>query len=319
MDVNVKDAIDRIAQLSEVKMTSIARPVGSAIPVLSAPAGVVLHSVKKFVDEFAIRPDRRIGTDKLQDVESLIEWTNRHADDGTVIFCDTTHEAPRLLSIIDYHLPIERDEQGKEVGKNGDDTARYRAFRGLYEFPLAKQWKAWTEIDGTPMTQVDLAEFLDDHALDLIAPDSGTDSAGNDVQKLPAEVAQYLAYHGGRCALPNDVITLAKGLEITANRRAVQKVDMQSGTGGLLFEEEHSGSNGTKLDIPKLFMIAVPLFDKSPFQYRVPIRLRYRLGPPLMWTLTMFGADDIVEKAIKETAEHVKQGTAATLFYGVPA
>jgi hypothetical protein len=67
---------------------------------------------------------------------------------GSVIFCDTRREAPKLLAIIDYHLPFEREKEG---GLTGDATARCRFFRALYEFPLSEHWKAWRKVDGQPM------------------------------------------------------------------------------------------------------------------------------------------------------------------------
>lgn len=315
MDVNVKEAIDRIAQLSEGKVVSLAAPISGTIPVFAAPSGTNLHSLKKFVDEFSVKPDRRVGTDTVQDLESLVEWIKRHADDGTVIFCDTTRTAPKMLSIVDYHLPVERDEEG---GLSGDATARFGKFRALYEFPLSVQWRAWRAVDGQPMGQADFANFLEDRVLDLIAPDGSTDGEGNDISKLPPQVAQLLAALGGRCALPQDIITLSKGLDVTANSRTVTRVNVDTGEGALMFESNHVGADKQKISVPKLFMIAIPIFERSPFHYRIPVRIRYRLEGGIKWTFTMFGADDVIDQAIREAAEHVKEGTAATLFYGVP-
>lgn len=95
---------------------------------------------------------------------------------------------------------------------------------------------------------------------------------------------------------------------------------MQSGEGGLVFEEAHQGAGGTKVNVPKVFLIAIPLFDKSPFHYRIPVRIRYRLDSGLIkWTFSLFGADDVIDEAIKEAATHVHEGTSLPLFYGTPA
>lgn len=315
MDINVKEAIDKIAGMAAPTVVSLATPVSGTIPLMAVPNGTSLQSIKKFVDEFAAKPDRRKGTDTVQALASLIEWTNRHKDAGTVIFCDSTREAPALLSIVDYHLAV---EDGKEGGITGDATARFGAFRGLYQFPLSDHWKAWREVDDKPMDQADFAEFLENRVLDLIAPDISTDGDGNEVKKLPPQVAELLARLGGRCALPQDIITLAKGLDITKNSRTVTRVDVQTGEGALIFEESHVGADKQKVTVPKLFMICIPLFDKSPFHYRIPVRIRYRLGGGIKWTFTMFGADDVIDEAIQEAAEHVKAETACPLFYGVP-
>lgn len=315
MDINVKEAIDKIAGMAAPTTVSLGVPIGGTVPIMAVPNGTSLQSIKKFVDEFAGKPDRRKGTDTVQDLASLTEWTNRHKDAGTVIFCDTTREAPKLLSIVDYHLAVEREKEG---GLSGDATARFGAFRALYEFPLSEHWKAWREVDGEQMDQADFAEFLENRVLDLIAPDISTDGDGNEINKLPPHVAELLARLGGRCALPQDIITLAKGLDITANSRTVTRIDVQTGEGALVFEESHVGADKQKITVPKLFMICIPLFDKSPFHYRIPVRIRYRLKGGIKWTFSMFGAEDVIDDAIKQAAEHVKAGTDCPLFCGVP-
>lgn len=318
MDINVKEAIDRIAQLSEVTIADVERKVDGSVPVVAMPTGSKIESLKKFFDEYAAKPDRRVGTDKLQDLDTMVAWLNRNKDAGTVVFCDSTREAPKMLAVVDYHHIVTTDEESR-LPMSGDDKARFGKFRGLYEFPLSAKWNAWRAVDDKFIDQATFAEFLDDHALDLIAPESGTDSAGNDVQRLPDEVAQYLSLLGGRCALPADVIALAKGLDVTAKAKHVTRVDVQTGAGALVFDEEHIDSKGTRVDVPKIFMIALPLFDRSPFHYRVPVRIRYRLGPPLVWKLTMFRPDQIIDEAIKDAAQHVREKAAVTVFLGTPS
>lgn len=317
MEMNVKEAIDRIVQLGQPQITSLSGPMSGTVPIVMAPTGTGVQSVKRLLDEYATKPDRRQGTDTVQDLESLIEWTNRHKDAGTIVFCDTTRDAPKLLTIVDYHHAVAAADDGT-LPKSGDDTARFAKFRALYEFPLSEHWKAWRDVDDKPMDQVDFAEFLENRVLDLIAPDISTDGEGNEIKKLPPQVAELLARLGGSCALPQDIITLSRGLEITAENHTATRVDIQSGEGGLMFEETHVGANKQKVLVPKLFMICIPLFDKSPFHYRIPVRIRYRLAGGIKWTFTMFGADDVIDAAIKEAAEHVKAGTDCPLFYGVP-
>lgn len=318
MDFDVKDAIDRIVKLSTPNLAPLADQANK-MPVMTVPEGMRVESLKKLIDEYATKPDRRIGTDKLQDIESLIAWTNRHKDAGTVVFCDTTRTAPKLLTVVDYHhkVPAAVGEDATEP-MSGDDTARFAKFRALYEFPLSEQWKAWRAVDGKTMDQGDFAEFLENRVLDLIAPDIGMDGQGTETRKLPQQVAELLGRLGGTCAMPSDIITLAKGLDVTANARTVQRVDVNTGEGALMFEETHAGSGGQKIAVPKLFLICIPLFDKATVHYRIPVRIRYRLSGGIKWTFTLFGADDVTDEAILEAAKTVQAGTGRPLFYGVP-
>lgn len=313
-----KEVIDRIAQLAEARMLSITAPVQGTIPIIATHGNTALHGLKCYIDEYAKRPDRRVGTDKVLDLVSLVEWTNRHKDAGSVVFCDTSRDAPKLLTIVDYHHAVNTDP-AVEPPRDGDDTARFAKYRALYEFPLSEQWKAWKKVDGVAMDQADFAEFLEDRVLDLIAPDISQDGDGNEIKKLPPQVAQLLAHLGGRCAFPQDIITLSRGLEITANSKTATRIDVQTGEGSLIFEESHVGADKQKVQVPKLFMICIPVFDRSPYLYRIPVRIRYRLTGGIKWIFTMFGADDVIDQAIAEAAGHVAEKTELPLFKGVPA
>lgn len=308
MDDLTPATIDRILSLGEGQILDLD---SAATGVIEVAAGKKLVSLKPYLDEYADRPDRRIGTDTVTDIATLVEWANRHKDAGTVVFCDANRETPKLLAIVDYHEPGE-----------GDEKARFGVFRAQYAFPLDPRWSAWKEIDGQPLDQAAFAAFIEDHVLDLIGPDVSV--AGDDEQtttvKLPPMVQQLLDLAGGRCAFPNEVMALSRGLDLTANDKVVNRVDLQSGEGALVFESTHVDRNGVKIDVPKLFMIAIPLFERSPDHYRIPVRLRYRLvGGAVKWIPTLFGADEIMDTAIRDAASTVQTETERPLFYGWPA
>jgi hypothetical protein len=70
------------------------------------------------------------------------------------------------------------------------------------------------------------------------------------VKKLPPQVQELLDRLDDRCALPQDIITLSRGLEITANARTAQRYDANTGEGGLVFEDTYSGAGGQKVIVP---------------------------------------------------------------------
>ncbi len=297
------ELFDRALDFGEAKLLQ-----HGAATFASVPKNRELKSIKPLLDAYATKPDRREGTDKVADIGTLTEWTNRHKDAGSVIFCDRTRDAPKLLSVIDYH------KQGE-----GDEQARFGKFRALYEFPLDQRWKDWSAIDGEKMTQADFAAFLEDHVLDLVGTDISTDGAGVETRKLPPVVQQYLDLMGGRCAMPSDIVALSQGLDLNANNKVVNKVDLQSGQGAIVFESTHLDASGNRVDIPRLFMIAIPIFERSAVHYRIPVRIRYRVtGGSVIWIPTLFGADDIIDAAIEDAAKTVGDGTELPLFYGWP-
>lgn len=307
MDVDIKEAIDRITQLSEPKLEDLS--LAGDKPVVVTAESHKLHSVKKLLDEYATRPDRREGIDKLSDLESLVAWTNRHKDAGSVVFVDTARAAPKMTSIVDF------DQAGE-----GDDKARFRRFRCLYEFPLDKRWQEWRRIDGQPMSQREFAEFIEDHVLDLIAPDVSADGEGNTIAPAPEVVSRFLALAGGRCAFPSEMVTLSRGLKVTVDSKVENRVTMQSGEGALLFQEEHKDSNGVKLDVPQVFLICIPVFDRAEDHYRIPVRLRYRIvSGKVVWLPTLFGADEVIDRAIEDATRRVAEATGLPVLNGWPA
>lgn len=308
MDDLTPATIDRILSLGEGQTLELDRATPSVVEIA---AGKKLVSLKPLLDEYAARPDRRSGTDTVTDIATLVGWINRHKDAGSVVFCAADRAEPKLLAVIDYH------EEGE-----GDGKARFRQFRAHYAFPLDKRWTDWKAIDGQAIDQAEFAAFIEDHVLDLIGPDVSVagDAEQTTTIKLPPTVTQLLALAGGRCAFPNEVMALSRGLDLTANDKVVNRVDLQSGEGALVFESTHVDKNGVKLDVPRLFMIAIPLFERSPDHYRIPVRIRYRLvGGKVVWIPTLFGADEIMDTAIRDAAHTVQTETDRPMFFGWPA
>jgi hypothetical protein len=121
----------------------------------------------------------------------------------------------------------------------------------------------------------------------LGAPENGTEGKGADA-KLPPQVHELLDRLDDRCALPQELITQSRPLDITATARTAQRYNANTGEGRLVFEDTYSG--GQKVMVPKLFLIAITLFNKSPFHYLIPVRIRYRLHRGIKRTFAMFGA-----------------------------
>lgn len=322
MDFDAAAALDKLLALGRIERvpltTATDLPIGD---VADVPQGHTLISLKKYLDEYAPRPDRRVGTDIVQDLDSFASWMNRHKDTHSLLFCDTSPTKPRLVGIVDYHLagPPSTPENA-ETALAADDRARFRGFRAQYDFPVDARWQAWRAVDGKALGQAEMAAFLEDHVLDLIAQDESLDGDGNPIAPAPDTVTRFLALMGGACARPNEMVALSRGLDVTLTGKVANRVNMQSGERALVYEEVHSNGNGEKLVVPQLFLIAIPVFHRSPLVYRVPVRLRYRIdGGKVVWVPTLFGADDIFDRAIRDAGSAAREATALPLIYGTPA
>lgn len=298
--------IDKILSIAYGTTHDLQRESPAAVEM---QVGKKLVSLKPLLDEYATRPDRRIGTDTLLDLDSLTAWIMRHKDAGTVLFCDSDRAKPSMVAIVDYH------QEGE-----GDDKARFRQFRGQYHFPLDPRWVAWSEVDGKPLSQAEFASFLEDHILDLQAPNVSIDGEGNELAQAPDIVSRFLALAGGSVATPGEVVALSRGLDLTVDAKVANKVNLQSGEHNLVFEEVHGNGNGEKVRVPQLFLLAIPVFERANAVYKVPVRLRYRIDQgKVIWVPTLFGAADIFDRAIRDVARDVMIEAGVPLFYGKAA
>lgn len=305
MDDNLSNLFDRAESLSQV----VIHAKGEAL-YASVPNGRKLESLKKILDEYRERPVRRSGHAQLQDLASFIEWVNRHKDAGSVLRCAMDRKAPSLHAIVDYH------EAGAGALAGEDGKARWGAFQATYSMPLDQRWKDWTGISGKPLSQGEFAHFLEDHILDLTPAYNSTNATGELVSNLPEEVARFLALNQGKCAEPADVVQLSKGLYIYADSKVAERINLQSGETSVTFEEKHRGAPDA-VAVPQLFLVALPVFYLSDTLYRVPVRLRYRLADgKLLWFPTLWQADEVFDKAVRDAATVAHTDTGLPLFFG---
>src|SRR6185437_8185870 len=104
--------------------------------------------------------------------------------------------------------------------------------------------------------------------------------------------ADYARLLGGRVATSSRMKDLSEGIEIRANETVAQVTNLQSGEGRILFQSQHSSANGEVLDVPRLFVLAIPVFRDGPL-YQIVARLRYRKqGAGIVWFYDLFRADE---------------------------
>lgn len=305
MDVNLLELVERADELGKVEIFE-----RETTPFASVPNGRKIESLKKFYDEYRDRPERRTGHAQLQDLASFIAWVNRHKDAASVLRCAMNRSDPKLHAIIDYH----EEGAGNVAGEDG--KARHGQFQATYTMPLDQRWKDWTGISGKPLSQAEFAHFLEDHILDLTPAYNTTTGGGELVSNLPPEVARFLALNNGKCAEPADVVQLSKGLDVYADTKVAERINLQSGETSVTFEEKHRGAPESVV-IPQLFLVALPVFNLSDTLYRVPVRLRYRLAEgKLLWFPTLWQADEVFDKAVRDAARDAATQTELPIFFG---
>ncbi len=255
-----------------------------------------LISVKGLLGEYRTAPERREGTATLTTLDSFCSYVKRFADEHSVIFADVENrDDAKLVAIIDYNE--------KKFG----GAPRFGKHRAVYKFPLSEEWKAWMAVNGKELPQGKFAQHIEDRILDVQAPSEAGDM-----------VKAFAINLGGDLATMQRLQELANGLSINVDIAVINATNLSSGEGQISFQETHSDGRGGKLNVPKGFAIAIPVFRNGAF-YSMPVRLRYRRHEnKILWTSLLYRDDRVWDDAVKIACDTAHAETGLDLLYGRP-
>lgn len=299
--IDDNDVLERIIKLGSdaegIEIITLQAPEGvvgvpKAVPVARHHgASPKLAGVKEFFDAYRIGPERRKGTAAVTTLQSFVALVTRHMNADSVIFANTSWPNPKLTAVIDYH--------------QADGGARFCNHKIDYSFPITPEFKAWMDYNGKPIGQGDFAAFLEDRVADLAAP-------------YDAERADYERLLNTKFALPNEIVELSRGLQVTVAANVKNAHTLQNGEVEIVWTEEHRDQTGAKIIVPGLFMIAVPAFiDGDPI--RLPARLRYRVKEgKITWSYHLYKWDFWLRERVKEDLDTAAKETSLPAFEGKP-
>lgn len=232
-------------------------------------------------DQLNDHPVDRRGTIKVDSPGGLVHYALRHLDeDATTVWG----------SVDDGRIEVVFNDHANHDGDNQPGWADHRAVLQLRRSP---EWQAWTGIDGRMMSQVELAEFLEDHALEVYEPDGST----------LLEVTQ--TFHATTGATFKSAVKLATGEQ------------------QLRYEEEVNASAGRtpgQVDIPTDLVLGLrPWIGVSAVHVPAKFRFQVRRGE-LALGIRLQRAEEIsrdaVERALSTVATELSlepiEGTAPT-------
>jgi len=262
-----------------------------------------------------LQPWRRKGTAQLQDIVSFITWANRNKGQTSIIFADVISAQPTLTCIADYLGagapvidPIERDNK-----------ASYCQHRAIYAFPLSDEWKIWNAISDKPLSKAELGEFIEANAQDLLDPTpallspNGTPKEEWELRML--DVARQLQ---GRFGQYTTLMQLARAFTINETSNISTTLNRDTGESSIQFVNEHRQPDGQPINIPNLFMIAIPVFENG-VGYRLPVRFRYRKsGQDIRFVLSLHNPDVCFRDAMEGAIAVAGAETGLPVLRGLP-
>lgn len=238
----------------------------------------VMCDVIEELDGRAVGPRFREGTAVLGDVESLVDYVNRHKRDHTVAFAPLS--PPSIRVVFDFH---------GEDGTNGWCTDRAK-----YEPAFSRQWRVWTHREGpnSHFTQADFGDFVEVNSDDL----RGDEAAGLASAARMLEVARNLVIHTGS--------------------KYERTIDPTTGTGTLIVSDEHT-KNSTKIPKRFGLAIPVFEGSATAYLVECQLRMVMHEGRP-RFSYVMLNREAVREKAAAELREAVRVRCGIPVFVGEP-
>jgi uncharacterized protein YfdQ (DUF2303 family) len=233
-----------------------------------------------------LRSPRLKASRLLEDLDTFISFLERHESEFTEVYA--SKQSLRFHAVIDgaaSNMEAEDERFGRE------------AFNAVFSLRATESWKAWTGISGKFLAQSEFAEFIEDWADDVHAPDSAT----------VLEIAQSLQ--------------ASSGVEFSSSRR-LDSGEVQFGYTETI--KARAGQRGD-LTIPKELTLALQPFEGvNELQgkvTRVPVtaRFRYRINDgDLRLGVKLIGLDRIIETFWAKIVEEVRSRATSPVFIGLP-
>ncbi|BBP95928.1 hypothetical protein BSFA1_10570 [Burkholderia sp. SFA1] len=248
--------------------------LSDGVPYVVVPEG---YRVEHLFDRDE-NPARATGTVKLRDSASFIEYFNRQKRAESLIYASL--DPARILGVIDDH---------RAYGslKDSHDGANWRAYRVEFPVPASREWKTWTGKDRQAMSQLELAELIEDNLPDIVSPDGST------------------------------MLSVALNFEASKEGNFVSAARLQDGSTNFVWKEDVNAT-GNKIAMPSQITLSIPVFENGA-PYSIDARIKYRIkdGVLKIW-YELIRPHKVLEVAFREIWAQIEAQTATKILLGTP-
>lgn len=295
---HIQNLVDKLAEEAETREWEVQAHDGESVSVLVAPSDIRATDVQAIADKYAAIPRSRAGKVQAFDVSSFAALVLRDYDAGSVIFADVGGAGVVFEACLDYHQATANQAE-REGQRHGREIITYAP-------KLSKEWQAWTGQAGKAMSQGEFAAWIEDHLPDIADPRHLLEQPTCTAAKL-GEVYGFNKDALWGYADPEKLARVSEGLSIRESAQVKNAVNLASGEVSLTYVTEHTDSDGRPLNVPKRFLLSIPVFEREA-GYLVPVKLAYRKsGGAIVWTFELFRPDRFRDDAIAGTVEGIKK------------
>lgn len=174
------------------------------------------------------------------------------------------------------------------LNENDKDSPAWRDFRATWAPPLSESFKVWMGSNGVKFeNNVAFAEFLEDHAEEIVDPAGAT------------------------------ILELAVNFNVQGAVQFSNPVDLQNGAIALSMTKTVGQAANSKVVIPKRFVIEIPINRDDSRKHRFPAHFRFRLhdGGVTIW-YQFIRPEVVIEQAFKEAVAAINTQTGLPVMIG---
>lgn len=232
---------------------------------VALPAGYKMERVDS--ESLLPNPRRTVAKAIHCSADSFTDYVLHHHKDGTVIWCNFNPQTYALgfTGVIDDHAP---------------STPGWRSHSASYTPELSVEWKAWQANNGKYVSQVDFAEWLEEHEEDI--------------------------------AEANGLPTLLQMKEMATNFVARQDMEfksairLQDGSVRMQYVADSDAGTVDQMRLFERFVIGIPVFYGMD-RWQLTARLKYRVTQgKVQFRYELVRPDRTHESAAKELIEKIK-------------
>lgn len=275
-DEKITTEAEAIAKLAATP--KVLQPGG--VPYLVFPDGWRAEDVEHDLPS----PLRKQGYIQIHEVNSFIDVCKRYGSLAACnVYLDVDYAKQNIAAIAIFNDHAD-----------GDGVAGWRDHRAIFKPAFSEEWKRWNLHNKIEMTQIKLANFLEDNIADIVPGD-----------KLPSG---------------SDVLTFVTKLEETRKVKYGSAINLQNGMVQIEFIEEGDSATKGRLELFREFAIGIrPFFNGEGYEIRA--LLRYRIerntGQITFW-YELKRPDRVLEEASKELIETIRSKTGLPIIFGEP-
>lgn len=262
-ETDAQVAFDAGAALAEFRI------VDGKIPLAIIPEGYTVQSLERHKEN----PSRKKGRIVLHDGHSLIGYVNDHKDDDSRIYVSINDKGggATFVCVLDHH-------RANEAG------ARWGDHLAIFTPRPTVEWLAWQKNNRQNMQQVPFAEFLEENAKQIVAPDAVR------------------------------IIELALDFQAKTDVEFTSAIRLTNGNVTLRYQENTTQQG--EMQLPAELTLGLRLFEGGQ-AYEMKARLRYRLEHrQVVFRYELVNPHLIVRDAIESEITVIADRTGIEVLHG---